>query len=74
MIVAATKVDSPAAGPETAKFDLLIEPATIPPIIPDNKPAYKGAPDAKAIPKHNGKATKKTEIPAAKSWRRNIIL
>jgi hypothetical protein len=38
-------------------------PPTIPAIIPENK----GAPDANAIPKHNGSATKKTTKPAGKS-------
>jgi hypothetical protein len=32
-------------------------------MIPENK----GAPEARAIPKHNGKATKKTTKPAGKS-------
>jgi hypothetical protein len=35
----------------------------IPEIIPENN----GAPEAKAIPKHNGNATKKTTKPEAKS-------
>ena len=39
----------------------------IPPIIPDKSPEYNGAPDANAIPKHKGKATKKTDKPAGKS-------
>ena len=33
-----------------------------PPTIPVIKPANKGAPDANAIPKHKGNATKKTTI------------
>jgi hypothetical protein len=35
--------------------------------MPDIKPATKGAPEANAMPKHNGKATKNTERPAGKS-------
>ncbi|GEM56429.1 hypothetical protein FB1_26500 [Flavobacterium branchiophilum NBRC 15030 = ATCC 35035] len=36
-------------------------------MIPDNIPENKGAPEAIAIPKHNGSATKKTTKPDAKS-------
>lgn len=64
---ATTNVDNPAAGPDTANCDPLINATIIPPIIPDNNPAYKGAPDAKAIPRQSGRATKKTESPAARS-------
>jgi UDP-N-acetylglucosamine pyrophosphorylase len=42
-------------------------PTTIPPTIPEIIPEKSGAPDANAIPKHNGKATKKTTKPAEKS-------
>lgn len=38
----------------------------IPPIIPDIIPENKGAPDAIAIPKHKGSATKKTTKPDGK--------
>lgn len=37
----------------------IIIPPTIPEIIPDNG----GAPEAKAIPKHNGNATRNTTKP-----------
>lgn len=74
MIVAATKVDKPAAGPETASCEPLINETTIPPIIPDKSPAYKGAPEAKAIPRHSGSATRNTERPAGKSCLSQIIL
>ena len=37
-------------------------PITIPPTIPAIKPENNGAPEARAIPKQRGKATKKTTI------------
>jgi hypothetical protein len=39
----------------------------IPPITPATNPENNGAPDAKAMPKHNGSATRNTENPAEKS-------
>ena len=57
----------PAAGPETLMGELLKIPTTIPPIIPETIPENNGAQDAKAIPKHNGSATKKTTKPEEKS-------
>jgi len=65
---AATTVDKPAAGPETANGEPLMRETIIPPIIPESMPAYNGAPEASAIPRHKGNATKKTEIPAGKSY------
>lgn len=56
----------PAAGPETDMFELLINPTTIPPIIPEIIPDNGGAPEAKAIPKHKGKATRNTTSPEGK--------
>ena len=50
----------PAAGPLTPNGDPLINPTTIPPTIPAIIPENNGAPDANAIPKHKGTATKKT--------------
>ena len=61
-IAAATMVVSPAAGPLTLTDEPLNEPTTIPPIIPANNPEKSGAPEAKAIPKHRGRATKNTTI------------
>ena len=61
----------PAAGPLTLKCDLLIRPTTIPPMMPDIKPEYSGAPDAKEIPRQRGNATKKTVMLALKSCLRN---
>lgn len=69
-----TTVVSPAAGPETASCEPLIRETTMPPIIPDSKPAYSGAPEARAIPKHSGSATKNTERPAGKSFFNQMIL
>ena len=43
-------------------------PITIPPIIPDMSPEIKGAPQANAMPRHNGRATRKTTIPAGISF------
>ena len=72
-MVAATTVDRPAAGPETAREAPLTKPVTIPPIMPASKPAYKGAPEANAMPRQSGSATKKTESPAARSCRHHMI-
>lgn len=58
----------PAAGPETESCDPLIDAVTIPPIMPVINPAKSGAPEAKAIPRHKGKATKNTTILAGKSF------
>ena len=57
----------PAAGPEILSTEPLSAPITIPPVIPAIKPDDKGAPEARAIPKHNGNATKNTTRPADKS-------
>jgi hypothetical protein len=58
----------PAAGPLTLRAELLIMPTTIPPITPVISPEISGAPDAWAIPRHRGTATKNTAIPAGKSY------
>ena len=68
MIAVATMAANPAAGPLTPILDPLKDPTTIPPTIPAINPENKGAPLAKAIPKHNGSATKKTTILAGKSF------
>ncbi len=65
---AKTTADKPAAGPLTLVCDWLKKPTTIPPIIPEIIPDNKGAPLAKATPKHKGSATKKTTILAGKSY------
>ncbi|GGE31156.1 hypothetical protein GCM10011516_31130 [Sphingobacterium cellulitidis] len=64
---------SPAAGPLTDKGDPEMDATTIPPIIPVNIPANNGAPDAMAIPKHNGNATKKTTILEGKSYFKSLF-
>ena len=58
---------SPAAGPVTIKAEPLTVATRIPPTIPEIIPENSGAPDAKAIPKHKGNATKKTTNPAGRS-------
>ena len=60
--VIATKIMavSPDAGPETEMLELLITPTTIPPTTPEMMPDNGGAPDASAIPRHSGKATRNT--------------
>ena len=66
-IEVSTITASPAAGPLTPSGEPLAIPTTIPPTIPAIIPANNGAPDANAIPRHNGTATKKTTILAGKS-------
>ena len=63
---ASTIATNPAAGPATLICDELKAPITIPPIMPDTTPESGGAPDANAIPRHKGKATKNTTKPEAK--------
>jgi hypothetical protein len=63
-----TTADKLAAGPLTLVSDWLIPPTTIPPIIPEINPEINGAPLARAIPRHNGRATRKTTIPAGTSF------
>ena len=63
----ATITARPAAGPLTPMFDLLISETTIPPTIPAMIPENSGAPEAKAMPRHNGTATRKTTKPAGRS-------
>ena len=58
---------SPAAGPETLKCDLLKKPTTMPPTTPAIIPENKGAPEAIAMPRQSGNATRKTTNPDAKS-------
>ena len=61
-IAANTMAVSPAAGPLTLRLELLSAPITIPPTIPAISPEKNGAPEASAMPKHKGTATKKTTI------------
>jgi hypothetical protein len=57
----------PAAGPLTLKWELLKDPTTKPATTPEMIPENNGAPEAKAIPKQRGKATRKTTSPDNKS-------
>ena len=57
---------SPAAGPETEMFELLMEPTTSPPTMPAIIPDSGGAPEARAIPRHKGSATRNTTRPEGK--------
>ena len=65
VIAVKTIAVKPAAGPETLKCDWLKYPTIIPPTTPEIIPENNGAPLAKAIPRHNGKATRKTTKPEA---------
>ena len=65
---------SPAAGPLTPKADRLIDPTTIPPTIPAIRPANSGAPEANAIPRQRGNATRKTTMLEGMSFLRLIRL
>ena len=58
-----TMAAKPAAGPETEIGELLMNPITSPPTIPAKIPESGGAPDANAIPKQSGNATRNTTIP-----------
>jgi len=66
-MAASTMEVSPAAGPLTLNGDPLSEPTTIPPAIPAISPENNGAPDASAMPRHRGSATRKTTTAAGKS-------
>ena len=56
----ATMTVNPAAGPEILMGEPLKKPTTNPPIIPAYRPDASGALEARAIPRHSGRATKKT--------------
>ena len=71
VMAAAQIAVKPAAGPLTLSCELLIIDITSPPIIPANRPEYRGAPEASEIPRQSGKATKKTVMLALKSNLRN---
>jgi hypothetical protein len=64
---AATIVVNPAAGPLTLSGDFEMNPVISPPTIPAMIPENNGAFEPSAIPKHSGRATKKTTIEAGKS-------
>ena len=63
----ATTAVIPAAGPLTLTCDPLNIPTRMPPMTPARMPDSSGTPDASAIPRHKGSATRKTTRPAARS-------
>jgi hypothetical protein len=69
-IWAATIEVKPAAGPLTLVCDPLNNPTKVPPTIPASNPDNSGAPEASAIPRHKGRATRNTTRPALKSAKR----
>jgi hypothetical protein len=68
VIAVSTMAANPAAGPLTPILEPLRVPTRTPPIIPEINPENKGAPLARAIPKHKGKATKNTTTLAGRSF------
>ncbi len=58
---------SPAAGPLTPRAEPLAAPTTMPPTMPAIRPEASGAPDASAMPRHSGTATRKTTRLAGRS-------
>ncbi len=67
MIAEATTVVSPAAGPETESSEPENNETMTPPITPAMIPENNGAPDASAIPRQSGNATRNTTMPAGMS-------
>jgi hypothetical protein len=65
---ASTIVVRPAAGPLTLREELLKNPITTPPTMPAIIPLTIGAPEANAIPRHKGSATKNTTMAAGISY------
>src|SRR5690606_40465503 len=57
----------PAAGPLTPSGDLETSPTTMPPTMPASSPPMGGAPEARAIPRQSGSATRKTTNAAGRS-------
>ena len=53
---------SPAAGPDTLTCDPLRPPNHEAPMMPASIPENNGAPDAMAMPRHRGNATKKPPL------------
>lgn len=64
-----TMTARPAAGPLTPRADPLAAPTTMPPTIPAMMPENKGAPDARAMPRQSGVATRNTTTAAGMSER-----
>ncbi len=58
---------SPAAGPLTPSADPEAAPTTMPPTMPAMMPEKSGAPDASAMPRQSGVATRNTTTLAGRS-------
>ena len=67
-IAPSTITVSPAAGPLTDSCEPDSAPTTSPPTMPAIRPANSGAPDASAMPRHRGSATRATTTDAATSF------
>ena len=67
-IAVVTTTNKPAAGPLTLCCDPLIAPTRRPPHIPEITPVIAGSPEANAIPRHKGSATRNTTSEAEKSF------
>jgi hypothetical protein len=63
----ATITAKPAAGPLTLTDDPDKAATTKPPMMPEMMPEKSGAPEASAMPRQSGKATRKTTRPAGTS-------
>ena len=62
-----TMTARPAAGPLTPSADPDAAPTTVPPTMPAMMPEKSGAPDASAIPRQSGVATRNTTTLAGRS-------
>src|SRR5450830_73888 len=65
-----TMTIKPAAGPLTLMAEPLNVATITPPMMPEIMPLIGATPDALAIPRHKGRATRKTTMPASRSVRR----
>ena len=59
---------SPAAGPETLSAERLMRGMIKPPMAPATSPDRSGTPEASAMPRHSGTATRNTTIPDGMSY------
>ena len=71
---ARTMAVRPAAGPETLRWEPLMAPTTMPPMVPAMMPAMAGTPEAWAMPRQRGMATRKTTRPATRSRETGEVL
>ncbi len=62
-----TMTARPAAGPATPSCDPLATPTTMPPTMPAMMPEKSGAPEARAMPRQSGVATRNTTTLAGRS-------